>query len=918
MNQIANAPQNIIPRDLRAHLGNTRRVLETYDFVLLGQDMVQLLAELKKARPDVNEFYIWAEKYGPSLSDQAECLDLVSINKTLIIFLEMLAANQMDTRGILEMIKSLERKLNSQADAEDFTGLLKDFLQGLESFVAIIFETIGSRAKLPITIDGDAVRIGQNAQISFNRTLRIPEDGRDYPLPAGFGRLPICRVEDYADKVPSNWLREGGFFIPLYQKEALFLEFEGAKWRPNAVKVAVGRVNAVTGDEYDEKIRTHKQDYLVVPDQKWLDGINSGEGRVGQFVAMPLGKGYTIEAQVTDEEVHGGFQLVVFDSNEGRFPNEDPAETKRRHQRFERRQRPMIAGAAVFAAPVRTPLFMPSTDTDSEAGILYAGAHVGVVEMGIARGGNIQQEIIEDTYGSESWNEDYNGSITIHLVNSEVYQKITGQKPPPSPITAEEYEQNNIPWYDSYDENSLALMPGKIFQHVKSIASLEKIKGAFNQNEHETVSITPEQLRRIKTPTKAERVTEFIQRADDSLKSGFHSIALRESTCALDLLKGSTNNRNGYVKALQIRGESNLALGRYPDAEGDASDCLEWDDKNIPALSTRAQALLKMGEQKLAIDDANQILRSQPEHATGRRIVLEILLSSNLTRLVQNRNAVEFAMEPASSFCESMEIADAVAFLDCIETGVAHSDSSIETIIKALDFRTFYDARRADVRRFNPMVFKIFMRNYYAQIWAEDLAGVQNASKILMARLDSSSVLLKNRSIPTIQQAINLGLSPLTYKPSALLTMLWWEMDKFATAQKLISELFNIGRARFCVSSDLAPPDWIEIDSRICSSEAKEIDLFGNSFPEEGKLNLFSLLTPEQQEEVREKEVGLFNFPGSKQYFEAIENLKKSPVFAPALIAEMLNKHLSPGRANYKNLNLVSGSVQLPEALFTA
>ena len=41
---------------------------------------------------------------------------------------------------------------------------------------------------------------------------------------------------------------------------------------------------------------------MVCPDQPWLDGFNCGDGVIKQFVAMPLGMGYTVEGQVTGEE----------------------------------------------------------------------------------------------------------------------------------------------------------------------------------------------------------------------------------------------------------------------------------------------------------------------------------------------------------------------------------------------------------------------------------------------------------------------------------------------------------------------------------------------------------------------------------------------------------------------------------------
>ena len=69
-----------------------------------------------------------------------------------------------------------------------------------------------------------------------------------------------------------------------------------------AVKVGVGKINAITGNEWKSKyLSTNnndigtKQNYITLPKQLWLDGINCGNDFIRQFVAMPLGKGYTVE-----------------------------------------------------------------------------------------------------------------------------------------------------------------------------------------------------------------------------------------------------------------------------------------------------------------------------------------------------------------------------------------------------------------------------------------------------------------------------------------------------------------------------------------------------------------------------------------------------------------------------------------------
>ena len=153
---------------------------------------------------------------------------------------------------------------------------------------------------LSVTVENQRVRIGERFSVSFQRTLRIPDDGRQYPLPPGLGAFPLHRVEEYADRLPAQWQEHNGVFLPMYQREALWLGFEAAGWKPNAVKIAIGKINAISGRAWDEQLHADPQDYIVCPDQPWLDGINAGEGVIRQFVAMPLGLGYTVEAQVSE------------------------------------------------------------------------------------------------------------------------------------------------------------------------------------------------------------------------------------------------------------------------------------------------------------------------------------------------------------------------------------------------------------------------------------------------------------------------------------------------------------------------------------------------------------------------------------------------------------------------------------------
>jgi hypothetical protein len=437
----------------------------------------------------------------------------------------------------------------------------------------------------------DEIMIGRFTRISFHRTLRIPEDGRDYPLPAGLGRFPIHRVEDYADKVPAEWLQEGGFFIPLYQKEALYLQLEGPQWHPTIAKICVGRINAITGRPYCEDFSPYNQDYVVIPNQKWFDGICSGEGLVRQFVAMPLGQGYTIESQITAEEEFGGFQLVVYSSVEGRFPVRDPD--------IDRKIR------------------------DRETVALHAASIPGRLQdasMGIAAGGSIKQQIQKDTYGIESWDIKRKRSLTIHLVNSLAYKTITGFKAPASPITVAAYERAKIPWYSHYDETTPVVKPPSIFKRILGISEIEKQRGIARADEIVQRSIAIQKIHQIRTPDKNEASSSFRERAHESRSKEWWENAVREISFVIDL--------QSEVRAddFALRSCCNFHLGRYRDGAIDGSLALEKDKGCVEALSWRAYCRKSLGDHRGLREDADALMRVPETELIGLELKAEAAL----------------------------------------------------------------------------------------------------------------------------------------------------------------------------------------------------------------------------------------------------------------------------------------------------
>jgi hypothetical protein len=111
------------------------------------------------------------------------------------------------------------------------------------------------------------------------------------------------------------------------------------------IKIYVGGINAISGEPAiedagtklrrqakikrepsDSKHASPLQDYVIVPVQRWLDGIADSDGTVRQFVAMPFGSGHSVEFQITGSNAAGGIQFEITPYN--RIPKVVPSKSR--------------------------------------------------------------------------------------------------------------------------------------------------------------------------------------------------------------------------------------------------------------------------------------------------------------------------------------------------------------------------------------------------------------------------------------------------------------------------------------------------------------------------------------------------------------------------------------------------------------
>lgn len=318
-----------------------------------------------------------------------------------------------------------------------------------------------------VRIDGNTLRLPGGVAVRFVRTLRLPETGT-HPLPPGLGEFPVRRIADYGERVPERWRARGGVMLPVYLREAMWLSFSGTT-EPAALQVGVGKVCAVSGRPWSERLERDPQNYVVLPRQPWLDGISSGTGTVRQFVAVPLGLGATVEGQVTGEEVWGGVQLQS-------FPLREPLLARwrsREREREEARRRARAAGpvggyGAAMPMMASAPGGMPSAPGGAPPPPAPGGAPRGAA-MGLGVGGSMRQEVYQDDRPLTDWSEEPAGRVFVHLVTPPQWHRITGEAPPPSPVDRAAYTRAGLPWYDYYDEDAEDLAPAGPLQEVKPV-----------------------------------------------------------------------------------------------------------------------------------------------------------------------------------------------------------------------------------------------------------------------------------------------------------------------------------------------------------------------------------------------------------------------------------------------------------------
>ncbi|CZT42531.1 related to ubiquitin/ribosomal protein S27a fusion protein [Rhynchosporium secalis] len=360
--------------------------------------------------------------------------------------------------------------------------------------------------------------------ISLRRTVRVPDNGSSYNLPPDCGPFPIYSVKQYKDKLPNSMSAKGGMFLPIYEREAMWINFDSL--RPFAIKIYAGGVNVISGESYIEGLATmlrrklrlaegkSVQEYVVSGSQKWIDGIATADGKVMQLIATPTGSGYSVETQVVGKDSVAGLQFeimpakrlmmritiksltgksILIDNVDGDTTIEDLKDLIRSKEGIPIDQQRLIYGGrqlqdnqklsecniaweSILCLVLRLRGGGPGLpdEMSPEEKKMQRETAEKAEEMAVAPGGFINQTIVRDPFPADKWDQENTILFNLQLLNALTFEAILGIKAPETPITAALYKEYGFPFYKMYEE--LSGIQGT-FGGVKSVASIDKKRG---------------------------------------------------------------------------------------------------------------------------------------------------------------------------------------------------------------------------------------------------------------------------------------------------------------------------------------------------------------------------------------------------------------------------------------------------------
>lgn len=175
-----------------------------------------------------------------------------------------------------------------------------------------------------------------------------------------------------------------------------------------------------------------------------------------------------------------------------------------------------------------------------------------------------------------------------------------------------------------------------------------------------------------------------------------------------------------------------------------------------------------------------------------------------------------FKLRDAAKDWRTRPRAESIEFWNAVEEGriasLAPKDQALAQVFKAA-----FGQMRGDLQKLKPEALQNYIENYFPHIWERSsqvtstIKGMLNGKKPFAGK----GGFLKRRTIPTMQDGLDLGFVPKSWNPVDLFVLKYAEMAQFLMGHQTLQVMKESGTAKFVRLGQKAPDGWTQLDDKI-------------------------------------------------------------------------------------------------------
>jgi hypothetical protein len=159
---------------------------------------------------------------------------------------------------------------------------------------------------------------------------------------------------------------------------------------------------------------------------------------------------------------------------------------------------------------------------------------------------------------------------------------------------------------------------------------------------------------------------------------------------------------------------------------------------------------------------------------------------------------------------------DSMKFWNAVEAGKVDSLPAKDRALANL-FKAGFDNMREQLQALKPEVLQDYIENYFPHVWERPSQVSATIKAMLNGKkpFAGKASFLKQRTIPTMQDGIDLGFKPISWNPVDSFLTKYAEMAQFLMGHQTLQVMKNAGTARQVRVGNQPPEGWTQLDDRI-------------------------------------------------------------------------------------------------------